>query len=677
MQEQQEADLHRLLELKGQINFHNQRYHQLDDPVISDAEFDRLMQELLALEVKHPEWISPDSPSQRVGGGRQKAFAEVTHAIPMLSLENAFSREDLEQFGKRLIQKLGISTLQFVAEPKLDGLAVSLTYDHGVLTRASTRGDGQTGEDITHNILTIQDIPHRLTGENWPPSLEIRGEVFMPKQGFEALNAKAIALGEKAFANPRNAAAGSLRQLDPKVTAGRPLSFFAYGQGLFPSEFLPKTHSELLEQFKGWGIPINPEMQVVENINGCWDVYKALLEKRQNLSYEIDGVVFKLNRFSERETMGFVARAPRWAIAQKFPAQEALTEVNGIDVQVGRTGSLTPVARLRPVYVGGVTVTNATLHNLDEIRRKDIRVGDTVVVRRAGDVIPEVVRSLPELRPQASKPFEMPSTCPACGSEVETTEGEAIARCSAGLYCPAQHKEAIRHFASRKAMDIEGLGEKLIDQLLEKGVIKTVADLYHLQSEQLASLERFGLKSSENLLHALDKSRKTSLSRFLFALGIREVGEVTARNLARAYPELEVLMKADVDALESIPDVGPTMAQHIHTFFRQDHNLEVIQALRDAGIDWPIESSSESLSHQPLTGKTFVITGTLSTLSRDAASELILSLGGKVTSSVSKKTSYLVVGEEAGSKLQKAEKLEIPILDEKAFLGMCQDLQDH
>lgn len=674
--EQKEADQRRLQALREQIHFHNQRYHQLDDPLISDAEFDRMMRELLALEARYPEWVSEDSPSQRVGAGRQKAFAEVTHAVPMLSLENAFSREDLEQFCNRLIQKLTAASLQLVAEPKLDGLAVSLTYQNGALTQAATRGDGQTGEDITHNILTLQDIPRQLSSHDWPPLVEIRGEVFMPKSGFEALNARATARGEKPFANPRNAAAGSLRQLDPKITADRPLSFFAYGHGLYPTEALPATHSELLSQFKTWGIPINPEMRIVAGVDACWAVYQDLLLRRENLPYEIDGVVFKLNRFDERETMGFVARAPRWAIAQKFPAEEATTQVKAIDVQVGRTGSLTPVARLQPVSVGGVTVTNATLHNLDEIHRKDIRIGDTVVVRRAGDVIPEVVRSLTELRPRDTQPFEMPTDCPACGSQVEFTEGEAIARCTGGLFCPAQHKEAIRHFASRKAMDIEGLGEKLIDQLLEKRIIETVADLYRLQVDHLAPLERMGTKSAENLLKALDKSRTTTLARFLFALGIREVGEVTARNLAKAFPRLDTLMTAEVDALESIPDVGPTMARHIQTFFKQDHNLDVIQRLIDAGIAWPLEPTGETLSDQPLAGKTFVITGTLRRMSREEASERIQSLGGKVTSSVSKKTSYLVVGEEAGSKLQKAETLGVPILNEDDFIGMCQVAED-
>ena len=661
----------RLKALREQIEFHNHRYHQLDAPLIADAEYDALMSELLALEAAHPEWVTPDSPSQRVGAPPVKAFGDVRHTVPMLSLDNAFSDEEILDFGRRLAQRLGQDAHGFAIEPKLDGLAVSLSYEHGVLVQAATRGDGQTGEDITANVRTLRSIPLRLQGQGWPERFEVRGEVFMPRQGFHDLNARAQQAGDKVFANPRNAAAGSLRQLDPRVTASRPLRFYCYGYGLYPEAELPATHTALLDRFRQWGIPVSPELHRVDTLAECLACYHDLLARRQQLGYDIDGVVYKIDRLQDRAVLGFVARAPRWAIAHKFPAEEATTRVMAIDVQVGRTGALTPVARLEPVFVGGVTVTNATLHNADEVRRKDVRAGDTVIVRRAGDVIPEVVKSLPELRPAATQPFEMPTECPVCGSDVETGEGESVARCSGGLYCPAQHKEAIKHFASRKAMNIDGLGDKLVDQLLERGVITTVADLYRLDVDTLAGLERLGEKSARNLMEALDKSRQTTLPRFLYALGIREVGEVSSLTLARHFRELDALIAADEATLQTVPDVGPTVAHHLHTFFRQPHNLEVIARLREAGIVWEPMPELPAGTELPLAGKTLVITGTLATLSRDEAKALVQSLGGKAAGSVSAKTDYVVVGQEAGSKLAKAQDLGIPVLDEAQFLSLC------
>ena len=666
-------------ELRETINFHNRRYHQLDDPLIADAEFDRLMQALIALEQTYPELRTPDSPTQRVGAAPvptpagRATFAEVRHEVPMLSLENAFSAADLADFGRRLTQRLDHDQLSFVVEPKLDGLAVSLIYAHGQLVCAATRGDGQTGENITANVRTIPCIPQTLTGSGWPDRFEVRGEVFMPRQGFLDLNARALATGEKVFANPRNAAAGSLRQLDPSVTASRPLSFYCYGHGLYPADQLPATHSALLSRFASWGLPTNPELHVVQGIAACQAYYDDLLIRRPQLPYEIDGVVYKIDNLAERERLGFVAREPRWAIAHKFPAEEATTRVIAIDIQVGRTGALTPVARLEPVFVGGVTVTNATLHNADEIRRKDIRIGDRVLVRRAGDVIPEVIKSLPDLRPADARLFVMPDRCPVCDSEVEMIEGEAIARCSGGLFCPAQHKEAIKHFASRRAMNIDGLGDKLVDQLLDRGLIATVADLYRLDVETLARLDRFGEKSARNLVEALAASRSTTLPRFLYALGIREVGEVTARQLAEHFRALEPLISADEATLQTVPDVGPTVAHHVFMFFRQPHNREVVNQLIVAGIHWPPLPERVPTEHRPLTGKTFVITGTLSTLSREEAKALVLNHGGKAVGSVSGKTDYVVAGADPGSKLTKALELGIPVLDEAGFLALCQN----
>jgi DNA ligase (NAD+) len=659
----------RVLQLTREIEEHNRRYYQLDAPTIPDAEYDKLLRELQDLETRYPELRSPSSPTQRVGAAPVKAFAEVRHSVPMLSLDNAFDDEEVQAFERRIREKLERDDLQFVAEPKLDGLAISLLYENGELVRGATRGDGHTGEDVTHNVRTIRDIPLKLTGADYPLRFEVRGEVFMPKAGFEAMNRRAAEAGEKVFVNPRNAAAGSLRQLDPRMTASRPLAFYCYGFGDFPETELLATHDRVIERFRQWGLPVSPEMKVVQGAQGCLDYYRDLMARRHQLPYEIDGVVYKLARFDWQAEMGFVARAPRWAIAHKFPAEEVMTKVVDIDIQVGRTGALTPVARLEPVFVGGVTVTNATLHNADEVCRKDIRKGDTVVVRRAGDVIPEVVRSLVEYRPAGAVEFVMPARCPVCGSEVEAEEGETIVRCTGGLYCPAQHKEAVKHFASRRAMDIEGLGDKLVDQLLETRLIDTVADLFRLTADQLAELERMGRKSAENLVNALEKSKSTTLARFLYSLGIREVGEVTAQNLANHLRSLDAIMAADEEALQSIPDVGPTMAAHIAAFFRQPHNREVIADLRRLGVYWD-ESEAPPTTEQPLTGKTFVLTGTLSTMTRDDAKARIQALGGKVTGSVSKKTDYVVVGAEAGSKLAKAEELGVAILDEDGLLRL-------
>ncbi|TSA02776.1 MAG: NAD-dependent DNA ligase LigA [Methylococcus sp.] len=669
-----DAALERAAELRAEIAFHNRQYHRFDAPKIPDAAFDALMQELLRLEKEFPQLLTATSPTLNVGGPISKAFSEVRHERPMLSLENAFSREDIEDFWRRLQQKIGDHEVTLVAEPKLDGLAVSLIYDKGHLVCAATRGDGETGEDITANILTIGDIPQQLEGTGWPSHFEIRGEVFMSREGFKRLNECALLAGEKTFANPRNAAAGSLRQIDSRVTRERPLSFYCYGQGAYPSEDLPSHHYQLLQQLSAWGIPINPEILRVTSIEGCLSFYEDLMKRRPTLAYDIDGVVYKVDLLADRERLGPpTARAPRWAIAHKFPAEEALTRLISIDIQVGRTGALTPVARLEPVFVGGVTVTNATLHNAEEIQRKDIRAGDQVVVRRAGDVIPEIVRSLPDQRPLTSAPFEIPTHCPVCGSKVDHSPEETILRCSGGLFCPAQHKESIRHFASRKAMDIDGLGEKLIDQLLERHLIETVADLYTLSANGLSALDRLGEKSAENLIKALDESRHTTLPRFLFALGIREVGEVTGRLLADHFRQFEDLMAADTASLEAIPDIGPSVAQHIVTFFQQPHNREVIRKLLDNGVFWdplPARPATEAL---PLAGKVFVVTGTLDGFTRDQASAAIITLGGKVTSSVSKKTDYVVIGKEPGSKASKARDLGIDLLLEEDFIHLLKE----
>jgi len=662
----------RIQDLRDRIEYHNYRYYVLDDPEIPDAEFDKLFRELQALEQAHPDLVTDDSPTQRVGGAPVEKFREVRHRLPMLSLDNAFSEEEMADFDRRIREKLGVESIRYAAETKLDGLAISLLYEDGRLVRGATRGDGATGEDVTHNVRTIDAIPLKLRGKGYPGTLEIRGEVFMLKSGFRELNRKLEAEGGKVFVNPRNAAAGSLRQLDPRLAAERPLDFFAYGVGYVEGARLPDMHSEVLAAIREWGMRISPLSRVVDGLDGCRDYYRRTMAGRPDLDYEIDGVVLKVDSVGQQRELGFVSRAPRWAIAWKFPAEEAVTVLKGIEFQVGRTGALTPVARLEPVFVGGVTVSNATLHNIDEIERKDVRPGDTVVVRRAGDVIPEVVRTLPERRPRNSRRVKLPLECPVCGSEVVRAEGEAVARCSGGLFCPAQRKEALRHFASRKAMDIDGLGTKIIEQLVETGAgdkkVETPADLYRLGVEDLVKLERMGEKSAENLAAALERSKSTTFRRFLYAIGIREVGEVTAASLASHFGDIDTLASASEEELQAVPDVGPVVARHVSTFFRQEHNREVIDALLKAGVVWPMPTKPRDAA--PLAGKTFVLTGTLETMARDEARSRIETLGGKVTGSVSGKTHYVVVGAEAGSKLEKARKLGVPTLDESAFLQL-------
>lgn len=656
--------------LREEIELHNARYYQQDDPLITDAEYDRLMKELLAVEARYPELASPDSPSQRVGAPPVEAFAEVRHEVPMLSLANAFSGEDLNAFDMRVCKDLAQESVNYVAEPKLDGLAVNLLYENGVLIRAATRGDGQVGEDVTRNARVIRAIPLRLQGGGFPAHFEARGEVFMPKQGFFSLNERARKAGDKVFANPRNAAAGSLRQLDPRITASRPLSFYAYGIGAFPEDRLPASQHELIELLNRWGLPVSPELRLVQGAAGCLGYYRSLAERRSRLPYDIDGVVYKVDCLRFQAALGFLSRAPRWAVAHKFPAEEARTRVLAIEIQVGRTGVLTPVARLEPVFVGGVTITNATLNNADIIKEKDVRVGDTVIVRRAGDVIPEVVQIVPELREVGTEPFRMPEVCPECGSALESIEGEVAVRCSGGLYCPAQHKESVKHFASRRAMDIEGLGDKLVDQLVDKKLIATVADLYRLNLEQLAGLERMGAKSAANLLEALERSKHTTLARFLYALGIRDVGEVTAKALADHFGSLDVLMAAHEEELLSVADVGPVVSGHVLLFFRQDHNREVIAQLLELGVVWEACAMAPDGGELPFKGRVFVLTGTLSAMSRDEARARLESLGAKCTGSVSKKTDFVVAGAEPGTKLAKAAELGVPVLDEDGFLAM-------
>ena len=659
--------------LREQINEHNYRYYVLDDPKVPDAEYDRLMRELQTLEHSHPELITIDSPTQRVGAEPSGAFSEVVHEIPMLSLGNAFDEDEVTNFDRRVRERLGVegiaNDIEYVAEPKLDGLAISLMYENGKLIRAATRGDGTRGEDVTLNIRTIKAIPLHLRGENPPPVLEVRGEIYMDKKGFQQLNQRQEKAGEKIFANPRNAAAGSLRQLDPKITATRPLAIYCYSVGKVDGIELPEKHYDILMRLKDFGLPVSAEVKIAKGAEGCLRYYKEIEKKRQGLPYEIDGVVYKVNDLEQQEELGFVSRAPRWAIAHKFAPEEEITTIRDIDVQVGRTGALTPVARLEPVFVGGVTVTNATLHNQDEIDRKDIRIGDTVIISRAGDVIPKVVRVLIDRRPDDVRKFVMPAECPICGSDVVRSEGEAVAKCTGGLFCPAQQIGAIIHFASRRAMDIEGLGDKLVEQLVTDKLVSNVADLYQVTKDQLISLERMGEKSADNLLQALEKSKSTSLDRFIYSLGIREVGEATARSLAMHFGDFESIEKTTQEDLENVDDVGPIVAAHISTFFRQNHNQEVIEQLIAANIHWPkIEINDRQ--EQTLKGKIFVLTGTLTLFSRQEAKEKLQVLGAKVTGSVSKKTDYVVVGADPGSKADKASELSIPILDEEAFFEM-------
>ena len=659
-----EADRYRYLQTELARLEH--AYYVLDQPLVPDAEYDRLYRELLDLEQQHPDWISADSLSQRVGGTPLKVFNEVKHAVPMLSLNNAFEESELINFDRRCRDGLGLESVNYACELKFDGLAISLRYEHGVLVQAATRGDGASGEDVTVNIRTIRAIPLRLTGKKIPDVLEVRGEVFMHRDDFEKMNKYAATLGEKEFANPRNAAAGSLRQLDSKITAKRPLSFFAYGLGAFePINWLPKTHSQLLDHYVELGLPVCQERRVVSSVEGLNQFYQEIGRKRNQLPYEIDGVVYKVNLFSQQNTLGFVSRAPRFAIAHKYPAQEEITTVLGIDVQVGRTGAITPVARLSPVLVGGVTVTNATLHNEDEVRRKDVRVGDTVVVRRAGDVIPEVVSVVLDRRPQHTQPFEIPSRCPICDSHIERLVDEAIARCSGGLFCAAQRKQALLHFAHRRAMDIEGLGDKIVDQLVDLNLVRTPADLYRLGFSALANLERMGDKSADNLIRSIAQSKSTSLPRFIFGLGIRHVGESTAKDLAKYFGTMQALMDAQMEDLLTVNDVGPVVANSIISFMSESHNREVIEQLLASGIEFQVE---EQIASVDLSGKTFVLTGTLPTMSRDQAKALLEAAGAKVAGSVSQKTSYVVAGSDAGSKLEKANELNVPIIDEQALL---------
>jgi len=655
--------------LRNLITRYDYEYYVLDAPTVPDSEYDKIYRELQALENVHPELITPDSPTQRVSGSAANAFNSITHRQAMLSLNNAFEDSELEAFDKRICDALGITQVEYAVEPKFDGLAITLTYENGLFTQGATRGDGYTGEDVTHNLRTLRAIPMRLSCDHPPKLLEVRGEVLMLKRDFEKLNQTQLSKGEKLFANPRNAAAGSLRQLDAKVTATRPLTFFAYGLGT--AEGIPTltSHHSAMDYLTGLHFPVSHERAVVKGASGLKDYYQKIGQLRHQLPYDIDGVVYKVNQFNQQNELGFVSRAPRWAIAHKFPAQEALTEVEDITVQVGRTGAITPVARLKPVFVGGVTVTNATLHNEDEIRRKDIHIGDTVSVRRAGDVIPEVVSVVIEKRPVNARRFEMPKVCPECGSHILRQADEAVARCTGGLFCPAQRKQAITHYASRRALDIEGLGEKLVDQLVEANLVHTLADIYKLDLVTLSGLERMAAKSAQNILDALEASKKTTLARFIYALGMRNVGEATAKDLAKHFGNLSALMQADVKDLLMVNDVGPVVAESITNFFSEAHNQSVITELLSAGITWT-ESEGKQMATGKFIGKTFVLTGTLPNLSRDEAKEMIEAAGGKVSGSVSKKTDYVVVGSDAGSKLDKAQELGIKILDENGLLEL-------
>ena len=654
--------------LREQIRYHNYRYHVLDDPEVPDAEYDRLIRELQAIENANPELVTSDSPTQRVGDAPVGSFGTVEHELPMLSLDNAFTEDELRDFHRRVMDRLeledGGDSFLYSAEPKLDGAAVSLLYDEGRLVRGATRGDGTTGEDITHNVRTIEAVPLRLRGNSCPRVLEVRGEVFMPKAGFEAYNQKAREAGQKTFVNPRNAAAGSLRQLDARLTAARPLDVYFYSVGVVKDGEMPGKHSEVLEQLQEWGLKTCPERRVVAGVAGCLGYYQRLGEKRQSLAYEIDGVVYKVDSLADQRELGFVSRAPRWAIAHKFPAQEEMTTVAGVEFQVGRTGAVTPVARLEPVFVGGVTVSNATLHNIDELHRKDVRVGDTVIVRRAGDVIPEVVSVISKRRPKNARRIRLPAKCPVCGSAVRREEDEAVARCTGGLFCAAQRTEALKHFVSRRALDVDGLGSKLIEQLVVADRVKTPADLYGLKAEELAAMDRMGDKSAENLIESIEASKSTTLHRFLYGLGIREVGEATAASLASHYGSLDAITSATEEELQGVDDVGPIVASRIRTFFDETHNRDVIRSLRQAGVNWPETEPTQVPQDGALVSKTFVLTGTLSSMTRDEAKDKIQSLGGKVTGSVSAKTDYVVAGEKPGSKLGKAQKLGVAVLDE-------------
>ncbi len=660
--------------LRDEIRHHNYLYHVLDAPEVPDAEYDRLLRELRDLEAEYPETVTPDSPTQRVGDAPIGAFTTVEHELPMLSLDNAFTADELRDFHRRVLSRLGVDEeddgIAYAAEPKLDGVAVSLLYVAGRLERAATRGDGRTGEDVTHNARTIDSVPLKLRGSGFPERLEVRGEVYMPRDGFEAYNARALESGEKTFVNPRNAAAGSLRQLDPRLTAQRPLDIYVYSIGIVEGGSLPDRQSAVLDQLTEWGLRSSPDRRVVEGVDGCLAYYEDIGKRRPELPYDIDGVVYKVDSLADQRELGFVSRAPRWAIAHKFPAQEEMTRLLAVDFQVGRTGALTPVARLEPVFVGGVTISNVTLHNIDELNRKDIHIGDTVIVRRAGDVIPQIVSVVASRRPKGAAPVELPERCPVCDSAVVREEGEAVARCTGGLYCAAQQIEALKHFVSRRALDIDGLGEKLIAQLVASERVRSPADLFTLTKEELSEMDRMGEKSASNLVSAIEKARTTSLPRFLYALGIREVGETTAATLAGRFGSLKALTEASDEELQSTDDVGPVVASRIHSFFAESHNRDVIDSLIEAGLTWPEHEPRQPAEDGKLGGKTFVITGTLSEMTRDEAKAEIQALGGKVTGSVSSKTDFLVAGEKAGSKLAKANKLDIDVLDEQAFLAL-------
>ena len=656
--------------LRDLLERYNYRYHALDDPEVPDAEYDKLMLELRGLEAQYPQLLLPNSPTQRVGAAPVSAFGAVKHRVPMLSLDNAFSDDEVRDFDRRIRERLAASgPIRYSAEPKLDGLAVSARYENGSFVQGATRGDGETGEDITQNLRTIKALPLNLRGAGIPRVLEVRGEVFMPFAGFRRFNEEATARGEKPFINPRNAAAGSLRQLDPRMSAARPLDLFIYGVGAVEGGELPASHSETLQALRALGFKICPQSSVVESIDGCLQYYREMGEARSTLPYQIDGVVYKVDDAKLQRQLGFISRAPRWAIAHKFPAEEALTVVRGIEFQVGRTGALTPVARLEPAFVGGVTVSNATLHNMDELTRKDVRVGDTVVIRRAGDVIPEVARVLPERRVPGAQLVILPSVCPVCGNPVVREAEQAVARCSGGRLCAAQRKGEIQHFASRRAMDIQGLGDKLVDQLVDSDWVRTPADLFSLQADRLATLERMGEKSAQKLQAAIESAKHTTLPRFLYALGIRDVGEATALALAQYFPEIADLRRAGEEEIQRVPDVGPVVAKQVAAYFGAADNAAVVDRLLAAGISWP-RPVAAAANDGAQRDKTFVLTGTLESLTREQAAEAIQQLGGKVSGSVSKKTNYVVAGAEAGSKLKKAQQLGIEILDEAAFLKL-------
>lgn len=669
MSQTPQAAQERAATLRQQLEDANYHYYVEDAPQLTDAEYDQRLRELQTLEAEYPELATHDSPTQRVGVKPDSGFPEIEHVVPMLSLDNALDEEELLAFGKRVAKGLerDASALVFCCEPKLDGLAVSLVYENGYLSYGATRGDGRTGEEITNNLRTLRSIPLKLRGKHWPALLEVRGEVYMRHSGFEALNARALENGDKVFANPRNAAAGSLRQLDPAITDQRPLEFCAYQVARIESDAeLAATHSGRMALLRDWGLPTNPELAVVEGIDGVVDFCRRLGEKRESLDYDIDGAVIKLDALSDHNVLGFVSRAPRWAIAFKYPAQEQVTRLLDVEFQVGRTGKLTPVAKLEPVQVAGVTVSNATLHNMDQIARLDLRIGDSVRIYRAGDVIPKVVEVVREQRPADGREIVLPESCPVCGSRVEKLDGEVDARCSGGLYCPAQRKEALKHFASRRALDIDGLGEKLIDLLVEREWVETPADLFRLEAARLAELPRLAEKSANNLVNALETAKQTTLARFIYAIGIREVGETTAANLARHFGSLEALRHAELEALEAVADVGPVVAHHVHTFFRQPHNQQTLDDLIAVGVTWDEEEIGER--PQPLAGQTWVLTGSLESMTRDDGKARLQALGAKVAGSVSKKTTAVVAGEAAGSKLEKAMQLGVEVIDEATFI---------